>query len=196
MTEEKKQYKYEFSSMKTNMLTDKTKQEFEEYYAGLWINTHPFKVELDTKEVDLHVYIDITDMSEFTDDSDERIVTLGVIPSFDSLTGSCQETILNQFTDEDRERFLKDKECLLMDILHYGYALQLYNETVKSDNLRDTIDSAMAVSPCVSGLIGFNLDRMFNRIGNTGWDFLSDYCEGADLIKLAMDRYNKVNKEE
>lgn len=195
MTEGKNQYKYEFSSMKTNMLTDKTKQEFEEYYAGLWINTRPFKVELDTKEVDLHVYIDITDMSEFTDDSNERIVTLGVIPSFDSLTDSCQETILNQFTDEDRERFLKDKECLLMDILHYGYALQLYNETVKSDNLRDTIDSAMAVSPCVSGLIGFNLDRMFNRIGNTGWDFLRDYCEGADLIKLAMDRYNKVNKE-
>lgn len=195
MTEEKKQYKYEFSSMKTNMLTDKTKQEFEEYYAGLWINTRPFKVELDTKEVDLHVYIEITDMSDFTDDSNERIVILGVIPSFDSLTDSCQETILNQFKDEDREQLLKNKECLLMDVLHYGYALQLYNETVKSDNLRDTIDSAMAVSPCISSLIGFDLDRMFNRIGNTGWDFLSDYCEGVDLIKPAMDRYNEVNKE-
>lgn len=191
MTEGQNQYKYEFSSMKTNMLTNKTKQEFEEYYAGLWINTHPFKVELDTKEIDLHVYIDITDMPEFTDDSDKRIVTLGVIPSFNSLTDSCQETILNQFTDEDREQFLKDKDCLLMDILHYGYALQLYNETVKSDNLRNTIDSAMAVSPCINGLIGFELDRMVNKIGNTGWDLLRDFCEGIDLIRVALKRYKQ-----
>lgn len=35
-----------------------------------------------------------------------------------------------------------------------------------------------------------------NRTGNTGWDFLSDYCEGADLLKLAMDRYKEVNKGE
>lgn len=191
MTKEKNQYKYEFSSMKTNMLTDKTKQEFEEYHPNLWINTRPFKVELDTKEIDLHVYIDITDMSEFTDNSDEYIVTLGVIPSFNSLTDSCQEIILNQFMDEDRERLLRDKEYLLMDILYYGYAIQLYNETVKSDNLRDTIDSAMAVSPCIKGLIGFELDRMVNRIGNTGWDLLRDFCEGIDSTRVALERYKQ-----
>ena len=191
MTEEKDQYKYEFSDMKTNILTDKTKQEFEEYYSGLWINVHPFKVELDTKEVDLHIYINITDMSEFTDDSDECIVTLGVIPNFNSLTDTCQERILNQFTEEDRERLLKDKEYLLMDILHYGYTVQLYNETVKSDNLMNTIDSAMAVSPCIKGLIGFELDRMVNRIGNTGWDLLRDFCEDIDFIKVALERYKQ-----
>ena len=191
MTEEKNQYKYKFSSMKTNLLTNDTRQEFKEYHAGLWINTYPFKVELDTKEIDLHVYIEITDMSEFTDDSDERIVTLGVIPSFNSLTDSCQETILNQFTNEDRERLLKDKEQLLMDILYYGYAIQLYSETVNSNNLRDTIDSAMAVSPCIKELIGFELDRMVNRIGNTGWDLLRDFCEGIDLIRVAIERYKQ-----
>lgn len=189
--EKKNQYKYEFSSMKTNMLYDDTRQEFEEYHVGLWINTHPFKVELDTKEVDLHVYIDIMDMSEFTDDSDECIVTLGVIPSFNSLTDNCQEKILNQFIDEDRKRLLKDKEQLLMDILDYGYAIQLYNETVKSDNLKNTIDSAMAVSPCIKGLIGFELDRMVNRIGNIGWDLLRDFCEGIDLIRVAIERYKQ-----
>lgn len=40
-------------------------------------------------------------------------------------------------------------------------------------------------------LIGFELDRYVNRIGNTGWDFLSDYCEDQDLIKLAIARFNK-----
>ena len=184
-------YKYEFASMKTNTLADNTRQEFEEYNTNLWINTHPFRVELDTKEVDLHFYIEITDMSEFTDDSDECIVTLGVIPSFNSLTDSCQETILNQFMNEDRERFLKDKEQLLMDILYYGYAIQLYSEEVKSDNLKDTINSAMAVSPCIKGLIGFALDRMVNRIGNTGWDLLRDFCEGIDLIRVALERYKQ-----
>ena len=191
MTEKKDQCKYKFSNMKTNMLADKTKQEFKEYHSGLWINTHPFKVELDTKEVDLHLYIDITDMSEFTDDSDECMVTLGVIPGFNSLTDSCQETILNQFTDEYRERLLKDKEYLLMDILYYGYTIPLHDETVKSDNLRNTIDSAMAVSPCIKGLIGFELDRTLNRIGNTGWDLLSNYCEDIDLIRVALERYKQ-----
>lgn len=91
MTGKKSQYKYKFSSIETNILTNNTRQEFKEYSTGPWINTHPFEIELDTKEIDLHVYIDITDMSEFTDDSDERMVTLGVIPSFNSLTDSCQK---------------------------------------------------------------------------------------------------------
>ena len=189
MTEQKNQYKYEFSNMKTNTLTDEIKQEFKKYYANIWINTHSFKVELDTKEVDLHVYISITDMSEFTYDSDEYLVTLGVIPSFNSLTDSCQKTILNQFTDEDRERFLKDKEHLLMEILDYGYTIQLHNEKIMSDNLIDTIDSAMAISPCIRGLIGFELDKIINKIGNTGWDLLRDFCEGIDLIRVALGRY-------
>lgn len=191
MTEQKNQYKYEFSNIKTNLLTDKIKQEFKGYYESLWINTHSFKVELDTKEVDLHVYISITDMSEFTYDSDEYLVTLGVIPSFNSLTDSHQESILNQFIDEDRERFLKDKECLLMDILDYGYTIQLHNEIVNSDNLIDTIDSAMAVSPCIKRLIGFELDKIMNKIGNTGWDLLRDFCEGIDLTRVALERYKQ-----
>lgn len=93
--------------------------------------------------------------------------------------------------DEDRECLLKDKECLLMDILYYGYAIPLHNKTVKSDNLNDTIDSAMAVSPCIKGLIGFELDRMINRIGNTGWDLLRDFYEGISSIRVALERYKQ-----
>jgi hypothetical protein len=67
----------------------------------------------------------------------------------------------------------------------------LRSVTVQEDEVEHTIDSAMAVRHAVSGLIGFELDRHINAIGNTGWDYLSDYCEDQDLLQLAIARFKK-----
>lgn len=182
--------KYEFSGISTEQFNKNDREtKFTETYDGTLIENEPFTVELDSKEVKLHLYIEDTDMSEY-DDTKEHIITIGIVPAFESLTEEHQKDILGQFTEEDQEYFKNHTEELLQDCILYGFAITLRSETVTDlRKLKHTINSAIAVRSGVKGLIGFELDRYVNRIGNTGWDFLSDYCEGADSFKLAYNRY-------
>ena len=194
MTTTEKQYK--FSTMTTEQFNEKDMDNFTNHYDTIWISKEPFKVELDTKEIELHLFIEYLDMSECIADCNTQEISIGVIPTFNSLSDKHKNDLLRQFPEEDWEQYKANPTSLLYDIMCYGFKLTLHTETTEDLNKVDhLLKSAVAVSPCVSGLIGFDLDRMQNRIGNTGWDFLSDYCEGADLIELAMDRYKEVNKE-
>ena len=172
MTTAKQKYNYNFCGISTNNeLTDRINNMFEEYYDGTLIKKKPFKVYLDTKEISLHTYIETTYMSEYSDDDNSCIVTLGVIPNFNSLTDKHKENIIIQYNDDDKKY-----------ILDYGLSIPLHSATVEPDILEHTVNSAIAVHYGVEGLIGFYLDKILNGIGNTGWDLLSDYCEGADLL--------------
>ena len=194
MTTTEKQYK--FSTMTTEQFNEKDMDNFTNHYDTIWISKEPFKVQLDTKEIELHLFIEYLDMSECIADCNTQEISIGVIPTFNSLSDKHKNDLLRQFTEEDREQYKANPTSLLYDILVYGLKITLHTETTEDLNKVDhLIKSAVAVSPCVSGLIGFDLDRMFNRIGNTGWDLLSDYCEGADLIELAMNKFREVNKE-
>ena len=193
MTTAEKQYK--FSTMTAEQFNEQDMDNFTNYFDTVWISKEPFTVELDTKDIKLHLFIEYLDMSECIADCNTQYVSIGVIPTFDSLSDKHKNDILSQFAEEDREHYKNNPTTLLYDIMTYGFKITLHTETTENvDDVDHLIKSAVAVSPCVRGLIGFDLDRMFNRIGNTGWDFLSDYCEGADLLQLATDRYKKVGE--
>lgn len=193
MTTAEKQYK--FSTMTAEQFNEQDMDNFTNYFDTVWISKEPFKVQLDTKEIELHLFIEYLDMSEYTVDCNTQEISIGVIPTFDSLSNKHKNDLLSQFAEEDREQYKANPTDLLYDIMTYGFNITLHTETTENvDDVDHLIKSAVAVSPCVRGLIGFDLDKMFNRIGNTGWDFLSDYCEGADLLQLAMDRYKKVGE--
>lgn len=190
MTTAEKQYK--FSTMTAEQFNEQDMDNFTNYFDTVWISKEPFTVELDTKEIELHLFIEHLDMSEYTADCNTQEISIGVIPTFNSLSDKHKNDLLSQFAEEDWEYYKANPTDLLYNILCYGFKITLHTETTENvDDVDHLIKSAVAVSSCVRGLIGFDLDRMFNRIGNTGWDFLSDYCEGADLLQLAMDRYKK-----
>lgn len=190
MTTTEKQYK--FSTMTAERFNEQDMDNFTNHFNTIWISKEPFTVELDTKKIKLHLFIEYLDMSECIADCNTQEVSIGIVPTFDSLSEEHKNQILRDYTADEKERMLANPAALLYDILVYGYKLTLHTETTEDLNKVDhLIKSAVAVSPCVSGLIGFDLDRVFNRIGNTGWDFLSNYCENANLVQLAMNKYNK-----
>lgn len=186
-----KEYKYNFCGMYTDSLTEKTKNLFKEYYDNILISKKSFRLELNSKNIDVYTCIETLDMSEYSENDNSCIVTIGIIPSFNSLSEKNKAVIISEFDDDDKEFLLQHSEQLLPDILNYGFSIPLFEETVEPSLLDYTINSAIAIHSAVEGLIGFNLDRIINKIGNTGWDFLSDYCEDVDLLKLAINRYNK-----
>ena len=184
--------RYEFNGISTEQFNEQDRELFTEHCEEYLIEKEPFTVELDSKEVKLHLYIEDLDMAEYGDGTEEHVITIGVVPAFESLSEKHQQYILEQFTEEDQEYFKNHTENLLQDSISYGFSIPLRSETVKADQVEHTINSAIAVRHAISGLIGFELDRYINRIGNTGWDFLANYCEELDLIKTAMARFEKV----
>lgn len=180
--------KYEFDGISTEQFNETDRELFTESYDGTLIENSSFTVELENKNVELHIYIEDVDMSEY-EDSEDHVITLGVVPNFDSLSEKHQEDILSQFMEEDRDRLKEDKETLIHEGLCYGFGVPLHTVTVKPEEVEHTINSAIAVRGGVSGLIGFELDRPRNMMGSTGWDLLDDYCCDIDYIKATMDRY-------
>lgn len=179
-------YKFEFNGISTN--GEPNKDLFVEMYNGTLLKNDTFTVELDDKDVELHTYIEDIDMAEYDSDSTDHIISIGVVPTFKSLSKKHQERILEQFMPEDRE--LLSNAALTHEGLLYGFGITLHSVTVKDlDKVEHTIDSAVAVHGAVEGLIGFDLDRYQNRIGSTGWDYLNDYCNDVDLVQVALGRY-------
>lgn len=183
---------YKFSTMTTEQFSEQAMNNFENYFEQVWISKEPFTVQLNSKNIDLHLFIQHIDLSEYTEYMQLHEISIGIIPSFNSLTEENKMGVLSQFPKELQDSVKANPKALLYDIMLYGLNLTLHTEITQNINEVDhIIKSAMAVSPCVSGLIGFDLDRTFNSIGNTGWDFLSNYCEGIDLLQLAKRRITK-----
>ena len=182
-------YKYSFDGMSTNC--EPQENEFTELDHEITITNSPFKVELKNKEVELYLYIEYLNMSEY-DNSQEHVITMGVIPSFKDLSEKHQDNILSQYDTEDIERIKADNLQLIEETYNYGYYIPLHSVTTTNENeVEQIIKSAKATHMAVTGLIGFELDHMRNGIGNTGWDMLDDFCNDADIVQLALSRYNK-----
>ena len=181
--------KYEFDGISTEQFNESDMEKFTESYDGTLIENDSFTVELEDKNVELHIYIEDIDMSEY-EDSENHVITIGVVPNFNSLSEKHQEDILSQFIEEDRQYFKEHTDELLMDNISYGFGVPLHTVTVQPDEVEHTIKSAMAVRSGVSGLIGFELDRPRNMIGSTGWDLLDDYCCDIDFINKTLSRHN------
>ena len=186
---------YEFNGISTEQFnpTDRT-DKFYEMYDGTLIEKEPFTVELENKDIELHLYIQDIDMAEY-EDSTDHIISVGVVPTLKSLSQSNQNSILEQYDiPEDREKLKEDIAWQLEDIISYGMGIELRSVTVSDlDKVEHTINSAIAIRHAISGLIGFELDRCKNAIGNTGWDFLEDYCEDKDLIQMAIAKQKVIS---
>ena len=182
-------YKYSFDGTMTN--DEPRDDEFIELYDTIYMLKAPFKVYLENKDIDLYLYIEHIDMSEYEQGNTDNIIEISVVPSFSSLSEKNQESILSQYDEQDRETMKSDTFYLLHDILSYGFHVPLRRETVTAEQVEHAIKSAKAIHSGITGLIGFELDRIVNRIGNTGWDFLDEFCNDKDLLQMALSRYDK-----
>ena len=120
--------KYEFDNMTTEDFREDVKKDFEEYSdQGLYIKRTPFTVELENKKIELYTYIEDLDMGEYGEDTGHYI-SIGVIPSYNSLSEDNKKRILDQYMPEDQKAMLEDPICLLFDNFLYGFHVMLHYE--------------------------------------------------------------------
>lgn len=187
---------YKFDTLSTEQFNAADKEKFYSVYDETLISKEPTTVYFDDtdegeREVKLRLYIRTEYLYDETIHDEIGFVEMGVIPEFKELTKENQECILSQYQQDEQARLLKDEQQQLSDILDYGFGVPLHVVQLhKDEDVDNVINSAIAVRHAVTGFIGFELDVPRNRVGNKGWDFLSEYCEGKDLIELALARFS------
>ena len=184
--------KYQFGGYSTDSIdTDSTFQEYEEGDSFFYIENDIHECEISNKKVKYQIVIENLDFHQSTGEKngDRYIVTLFLVPIFKSLSKSYKQSILDEFNEEEQKYYNKNYDMLTRDIFDYGFNIPLETQSARTEKEAEKlVEIAKAIIPCVTGLIGFVLDAPRNMIGNTGWDFLEDYCSDKDLLKLAMKR--------
>lgn len=122
---------------------------------------------LNNSEFDYRIYVNIIDLNQATGDKG-YIVWVNVAKTVNEINKNKLNEIAETFCIEPHE--VRDENVceygLCAKIDEFGEVINTKKQAIKIAN--DFIKKADVYKT----LIGFYLDKMQNRIGNTGWDFL------------------------
>lgn len=140
----------------------------EEYY----IPYETTEVGLSEKDIEVWVALKVTDLSEFmsSDDykEDERfVVEVICVPTPESLTESARESVT----------YGDDFEPNIYDIDSYGYSVSLWQQACAEGEVESMLEKAAEDAKGIKVMIGFSLDKPYNRMGDDGWSILERACE-------------------
>jgi hypothetical protein len=126
----------------------------------------------ESKAVEVWIAPHVVDLAEFMPEDDYTddtrfVVEVQCVPLPEYLT----EDALESVTDGSYEPNI-------YDIASYGYSVPLWEKSCGEADLDTTLQEAIDEIPDMSGLIGFYLDKPYNRMGDSGWTILEDACLG------------------
>lgn len=151
----------------------------------------------DDREVEFKLVVQVEDLYGLCgEDSCKGQVDIEVL--LVPLAKYCSEKTLKRAnTDEDRPT---DEQ----DLYDYGCYVVMGRELLEgiegdtpldTEVVKDKIKAAVASMTFYGGTCGFSLDRYQNRIGNTGWDYLNEWCRDIDMTKVALERWEATQNK-
>ena len=164
-------------------------------YGGTWISK-----KLNNGEFDYYLAIRFTNWLEDTgetlpDGERYHVELLSVSPS-----EAGEESLARAFAccgmdgeDENSQRIRKMPLAQVDALLSYGIYAHL--KEFQGNNSRKLLRAARAEAQTANMLYGFYMDRIQNRIGDTGWEFQQGKL-GSHLAELATPEATTIRKME
>lgn len=190
--------KYSFAGVSTDDDRYTLEDKFVEYYndggEAYYVSKQTFNHVEDGLSFRYKYMIEVVDFREFCDEN-KITVNLFIVPTLWSLSQNKRDNVLSDFGSDI------PKSDLTPDILRTGYGVSLGGEVFEvgdydddpdwesRDDIRDCLNVVANVFETINAMRGFWLDRVQNRIGNTGWDFLNDYINDKPFMEVAIQRY-------
>lgn len=181
----------EFGGVSAYVEEVKVEEHFEERYndAGylFLLGKKEFQHEEEGLNFKYRYAIRVLDLEELSGEEGAPInIGLWLIPSPESLCEEIRESMISTIGDEDIDYF---------DVAEYGISVRMadeYLEGIKEDKynlydieaIRERIEAITATYESVNSLRGFYLDRIWNRMGVTGWDTLNNAINNEPLFKF------------
>ena len=161
----------------------------ESYYKVIGIESTP---SIDDKEIKSDLYIRVINMKEATGDAqfddEPYFAELLLLPKLNEISNNVWKSIAESNSMSIAE--IKKSKYAPVDVMSYGYSIRLQEES--GSDPEKLINELAKNAPAHAFMIGFDLDRPWNQIGNTGWDTLKEITTGK---KLSMEELFQRNKQ-
>lgn len=146
----------------------------------------------DDKQIDFRLAVEVMDSAEYTDEDKHINTILALVPSFECLNEKHKKSVaemcgytLDEYLEYQKD--YKDDFIAYADIFDYGmyctfgYEAEPYETPCRCvtdyDYTKQVLEAIANVYPVFGRLVGFYLDKAQNRIGETGWSYLKDWCD-------------------
>lgn len=157
------------------------------------------RVYLGSKSIDLKLVLQIEDWYHY---SDEHCIlaTLSYVPMFKNLHKDKKQSMLDSIGDPNLTmKEYADNPMYYFDAVNEGlniYLCQEKREYESEENYKEVLEKVKVdvANTCCGyiGLVGFYLDKAVDRLGESGWDYLRQYCNGVKMqtiLKELKKRY-------
>ena len=166
-----------------------------ETYGGRWISKEAFH----NGDFQYWLVLEFINMLDATGDP-MLLVEIDAVSPEEAGSEQLQSAVDSMGLDNDMLAQLKDDHRLQVECLHmYGIHAPLWNkefplteQQVNDDDYSNLAEQAVKearqVAPGLVGLFGFAMDGYVNRLGSTGWDFITgDAMAGLDRWRESQE---------
>ena len=126
--------------------------------------------------------VSILDTATFDDGERQTLLSLDLVPCFDSLHENSKDSVLSACGYNTT-----------IDVADYGFCVPIGYDTMPIDDdylfeNDERLDLIASVYEDIDRLRGFYLDKPINRLGTTGWDCIDSAINHTDMFANALKK--------
>ena len=173
------------------MTQDIQLEELTNYDEALYlVKNYTAEPSIDDKTIVCDIFIKTLNMPELTEwENLEKpfISELYIVPRLEYISQEIKDKVFDSMGfDESLKTY--GSEFAQLEFISYGLGIRLAGGMDIYATEKEAIEAMKNEVLPISGLIGFYMDKCWNRIGTTGWDTLNELVSNVDQFKASMDR--------
>jgi len=179
------------------MINDIELEDLENYNEGescYIIKNHTAEPSIDDKTIVCNIFIKTLNMPELTEWDDEKnpfLSELYIVPQLEFITQENKDKVF-EFSGFDKKFEKEDMHYAQLEFISYGLGIRLSGGMDSYATKQEAIDAMKNDVLGISTLIGFFMDKNWNRIGTTGWDTLNELVHNLDQFNESMNRIKEI----
>ena len=166
-------------------------EELTNYDEALYlVKNYTAEPSIDEKTIVCDIFIKTLNMPELTDWEDLEkpfISELYIVPRLEFISQKIKDKVFDSMGFEESLKKY-GSEFAQIEFISYGLGIRLSGGMESYATEKEAIDAMKNDVLPISGLIGFYMDKCWNRIGTTGWDTLNELVNNEDQFKVSMER--------
>ena len=126
--------------------------------------------------------LNMPELTEWNDLEKPFISELYIVPRLEYISQEIKDKVFDSMGfDESVKKY--SSEFAQLEFINYGLGIRLAGGMESYATEKQAIDAMKDEVLPISGLIGFYMDKCWNKIGTTGWDTLNELVANIDQFK-------------
>lgn len=168
-------------------------EELENYNDGescYIVKNYTAEPSIEDKSIVCNIFIKTLNMPALTEWDDEKkpyISELYIVPRLEFITQKNKDKVF-EFSGFDQKFEKEDMHYAQLEFINYGLGMRLCGGMDSYATKQESIDAMKNDVLGISTLIGFFMDKSWNKIGTTCWDTLNELVHNKDQFNESMNR--------